>query len=137
MSDDPIQWDDVVRRIAGGEPVADVLDEKFAADRAAFRAHLADMGAPGANALRRYDADMQDLDTGITGARAAWHSISPAQRRALIESGEGKPPAARMISTLRNLASRDLIAWDGVAFAPESKTVITERGQFVLAHGRS
>jgi hypothetical protein len=35
----------------------------------------------------------------------------------------------RIAATIRNLCARDLLAWDGGAFA------VTERGRFVLRHG--
>jgi hypothetical protein len=69
-------WDEATRRIANGEPALDVLEGKIAADREKFRAFLADMGQRGVDSLRQYDVALRDLDTGITGARSAWHSVS-------------------------------------------------------------
>lgn len=111
------------------------FDAKLAKDRESFRAFLVDMGPRGIAALKDYDRAMRDLDSGVSHARDIWHSISPAQRRALVEAAEGKQPKVRTIATLRNLADRDLLAWDGGAFTPEARVVITERGLFVLRHG--
>lgn len=100
----------------------------------------------------RFMQRMRDLDLGLTGARAVWHSISPAQRHALSYiAGHGgrlerhgkayqpvtgeAPRRSIRILTLRPLAERNLIAWDGGAFDPEQAVVLTERGRFVLKHG--
>lgn len=85
-----------------------------------------------------------------------WHSISPAQRRALqyAAANEGRLERSFLskryicrdplspdsetpirVRTIRNLCARDLLAWDGGAFDPEAAAVITERGLFVLKHG--
>jgi hypothetical protein len=132
---DPASWDNAFRRITAGEPVQDVLEERDWAARDQFRQTLMDMGDRGRDALATYDAAMRDLDLGITTARATWDALSPPQRRALREAAEGRQPVAR-IATLRNLERRGLIAWDGGAFDPEAKTVITERATFVLKHAR-
>ena len=163
---DAITWDDVVRRMRAGEPLQDILDEKDAADRERFRSSLADLGPRGADALRGYDAAMRDHDSGATGARNCWHSISPAQRRTLLflaawafepnargrvlvrstrcdryHDAVGTAPGvdtiakAARLDTVRNLASRGLVAWDGTAHDPERRAVPSERGRFVVRHG--
>lgn len=147
-------WNEVVRRIGAGEPAEDVLDEYHAVDRERFRAWLGSQGPQGVEALARYDARMRDLATGVQGARNAWHSISPAQKRIMLmlDTGRclyrgaskrydalGEPHAISNVcslATVRNLASRDLVAWDGGVFDPERKAVLTERGKFVLKHGQ-
>lgn len=168
---EPITWDDVLRRIGhstpnargDGEPVQDVLDEKSVADRERFRSFLADLGPRGADALRGYDAAMRDHDSGVSGARMCWHSISPAQRRALLFLAPGRAlvrcgwtphfydavcatgawpglstiAKAARLDTVRNLAARGLVRWDGGAFDPEARAVVTERAVFVLEHGRT
>ncbi len=158
MPGDPVTWDDVVRRMRAGEPPDDILDEKSAADRERFRSSLADLGPRGADALKGYDAAMRDHDGGVSGARMAWHSISPAQRRTLLFLAAGRvlvrsarceryhdavgtapgvdtiAKAARL-DTVRNLASRGLVAWDGTAHDPERRAVPSERGRFVVRHG--
>lgn len=91
-------------------------------------------------------------------ARTTWHSISDAQRRTLIIVGTGSRKLRRSswsknfydaygephavdkaagLLTVRNLCSRGLLAWDGGSFDPEKAAVITERGLFVLRHGRA
>lgn len=104
------------------------------------------------------EAKIRDIESGIYGARSAWHSISAAQRRVLVAMEPGRivvrengstrqyegvganvDATGRLcdIRTLRNLCARDLIACDGDAFDPEAKFVLTEHGRFVLAHGRA
>jgi hypothetical protein len=150
-----MSWDEALDRISKGEPVEDVLDEKSALEEQDFRAYLAGMGERGIDALRRYDARMRNLNTGITGARSAWHSISQVQRTVLLAVLKARPgrivrrsvkpsiytldgQAALLcrIATLRNLCERNLLAWDGGAFDPEMAAVVTERGAFVAAHGQ-
>lgn len=80
--------------IAARESPPDDARSRFEASRAAqdarFRATLTDMGARGADALREYDARMRDMESGVHDARAAWHSISPAQRRTLLFLASGR-----------------------------------------------
>lgn len=153
---DPISWDEVVARIAAGEPADDVLDEKHAADRQEFRALLADMGPKGIAALASYDKAMRDFDLGLTQARSAWHSISRHQRDVLVAACRTKngrivrrsfKPSVYVldgtlvflcrVATIRNLCAHELLACDGGAFDPEQAAVITERGRFVVAKGPS
>jgi hypothetical protein len=129
---DPASWDHAVRRIANGEPLEDVLEQRAWAARDRFRQELIGMGDRGISVLAEYDARMRENDLGISSARAAWHALSVTQKWALRECAAGRQPVAR-IATLRNLERRDLVSWDGGAFSPESKVVITERGRFVLA----
>lgn len=99
----------------------------------------------------------REIDNGTDGARSTWHSISPAQRRVLevMETGRrlvqrdyqktrydayGEPEAVGNvcgIATVRNLCSRDLVHVDGGVKNPERVIVLTERGRFVLKHGRA
>ncbi len=153
-------WPEIIRRVAAGEPVEDVLDEKSAADDADFRAYMQSQpGERGVQALARYDRRRRDLDLGLTGARNCWHSLSPAQRRVLEALEPGRElvrlrcprsgyaaVAARSaldsikricrLPTVRNLASRSLLDWDGGALDPEARAVLSDRGRFVLAHGK-
>ena len=151
-----MDWIEVARRIGAGEDVEAVLDEFHAAQREQFRSFLADEGPKGVAALAKFDQQMRDLDSGVDGARRTWQSLSPAQRDAvclmvrdgtrLQRNGEtgfytyvGHPGGFAIkgprIATVRNLAARDLVAWDGGAFDPEAVAVLTERGRFVHQHG--
>ena len=96
------------------------------------------------------DAKMKDIRLGIASAQGTWHALSAAQRRILeILAGgrwlvkasasrtffdaNGEPHALAHVCrapTVRNLMARELIAW-----APDRKVTITERGRFVLRHG--
>lgn len=92
----------------------------------------------GPDALADFDAEMKRLRNGTEDAENLWHSISGVQRRLLLamRAGDGKVARGTVrIATLRNLANRDLIAWDGGAFDPEASAVLTEHGRFVIAHG--
>ncbi len=42
---------------------------------------------------------------------------------------------AARLDTVRNLASRGLVAWDGTAHDPDRRAVPSERGRFVVRHG--
>ncbi len=147
-------WEQSARRIASGEPAEDVLDERMAAERDEFAAFVLTL-PDGAAVLARHQARLRDLDLGITGARNAWHSISSAQRAVLIAAATTKKgrivrrtvkPSVYVrdggvdllcrVATVRNLCERDLMAWDGGAFDPEQAAALTERGHFVLRHGR-
>lgn len=160
---DDARWAEIARRWRAGEPIAHLMDEEQRAAEEAFRGFLADKGPAGVEALRRYDARVRDVETGVYGARMAWHSSSPAQRRALLFLAPGRvlvrcawspnfydavrvmgdwpgvstiAKAARL-DTVRNLASRELVSWEGGAFNPEARAAITERAVFVLKHGRN
>jgi hypothetical protein len=105
--------------------------------------------------LARFDAKMRDVRSGVAHARMLWHSISDAQRRVLsdMERTRGhlwqnpNNPHAYFLRlemgavcrigrpTVRALAARELLAWEGGAFTPEAKAVITERGLFLVKHG--
>lgn len=50
----------------------------------------------------------------------------------------GEPHAESRIAgllTVRNLERRELLAWDGGAFDPERRAVVTEPAHFVVKHG--
>ena len=106
--------------------------------------------------VAEFDKNMRDLRLGVTGARNAWHSITPAQRRVLSLLAEGRvlrrepwsrtrfgaygPPADAAgvvcgLPTVRALCARELLACDGTATDPERKIVLTERGAFVVKSG--
>jgi hypothetical protein len=105
------------------------------------------------DALAKFDRNMRDIALGITSARNCWHSLSSAQRRVLqlvCESPRrlvrspgtmhfydalGEPYAisrASGLKTVRTLADRELLEWNGGAFDPERIAVLTERGRFVF-----
>lgn len=104
--------------------------------------------------LAEHDQNMRDIRSGITGARNCWHSISAAQRTALLFAIAGgglrkiseqpseyaningnRPPSPIRIATVRALAAHELVAWDGGATTPERRALVTERGRFVAIHG--
>lgn len=139
------------------EEILHRMEGEWIARRAEVRKLIADAGRP--DVLAQYDQNMRDIDTGIAGARSTWHSISPAQRRALtaLVNGDGKMqrrngdspiydgnlyggrfygPICRL-PTVRNLIARELLACEGGAFDPECAVSITERGRFVVEHGPS
>lgn len=154
MMSDAIRRTEIARRVRAGEPVAHLLDEEQRAAEEAFRASLADEGPDGVALLGRYDALVRQGESGVYAARMAWHSCSPAQRRVLlflapgrvlVRSGRchsyydaiGGPGAiakAARLDTVRNLAARELVAWNKDLLDPEARAVLTERGRFVLQH---
>lgn len=72
---------------------------------------------------------------GVTSARNAWRSISPAQRRALLALDMRRQPEVRAWATIRNLAARGLVTIGG-CMLPGDPVELTEHGRFVLAKGR-
>jgi len=99
------------------------------------------------------DRRLKDIATGVDGARNCWHSISPAQRRAIellaggtalarvgnsyiVVGRKGADVVACRLRTARALCAHELIAPDGPVFDPEARFVLTERGRFVLDRGR-
>lgn len=97
----------------------------------------------------------RDIDLGIAGAKTTWKALSKAQRETLECMGKGDGTLTRCgqkskyyyrdkgfcpmicgLPTARNLCARELIVCDGTAFDPELRFVLTERGRFVLKHGR-
>ena len=136
------------------EEILHRLEQDWRAQRERFRALLIENGRP--DLLTDYDAQMRNIRLGIASAKGAWHSISPTQRRVLAQMGSGAghlwqdPMNERSYylrladtavvrvrrATVRKLAAHELLTWDGGAFSPEAKVVLTERGRFVLQHGR-
>ena len=149
-----MDWDEVLRRVAGGEDVEAVLDERSKAETNRFAEYMREIGQPGL--ADSYLAKIKEIDSGIEGARNTWHSLSEPQRAALelacegvrfvrrpgratvfdAERGGRQQPAGVRYPTIRNLCERDLLAWDGGAFKPGDAAVVTERGRFVVAHGQ-
>jgi hypothetical protein len=134
-------------------PAIQALEAKFAQQREGVRQMLYSEGRP--DLVVGFDRKMHEIDTGIEGARRTWESISDAQRSVLRDMAEygghlwqdpnnlnrfhlrvalGAVIRVRR-ATVRALASRELLAWEGGAFAPEAKAMLTERGLFVLRHG--
>lgn len=136
------------------------IERKDRERQEAIRQMLRDAGR--IDILAQYDEDMKNLRLGITQARSAWHSISAKQRWVLERIGHGRhllrskrlPNVydaypnieatvtkgvifdACRLATARKLCGHELLHADGGAFDPEARFVITERGQFVLKHGR-
>ncbi len=107
--------------------------------------------------VAEFRQNMRDVDTGVTRARNLWHTLTAAQRAALVGmqrtgnarlkrmdcspmygiDGPGVPLDRPVrLATLRKLAAHDLVDWDGGAFDPEAGAVLNEQGRFVLAKGR-
>lgn len=136
----------------GEDGVLDRLAREREAGEARFRATM--LAAGHADAVVRYDAEMEEVRSGRNGARNCWHSLSPAQRRVLLflapgrvlvrcrwsrsyYDATGEPGAiakAARLDTVRKLARHGLLAWDGTAHDPEARAVLAERGRFVLDH---
>jgi hypothetical protein len=149
-----MNWDEALRRIAAGEDVQAVLDEKSLIQRAEFVSYLLSLRR-GVDLADEYLAKIKEIETGVHGARACWSALTEPQQRALRIADDVGGRLERMgnkeyrhhgkrvwphpirVSTIRCLCSRELMAWDGGAFDPEAVAVITERGRFVLKHGPS
>lgn len=133
----------------GCDDLPHLIEAKSERDNERVRAIVREHG--GEEALARHDENMKRLRLGITGAENAWHSISRAQRRTLLAMeggrvltrqengrydaiGAGDVLIQAGVRTVRALAGHELVAWDGGAFDPEAKAVLTERGSFVLKH---
>lgn len=136
---------------------ADVLrmvEEESAAGQRRVRALLYEQGRP--DLVQMLDAKLREIHLGLDRAKSIWHSISIAQRRTLVLMGEGRHLVRKSRSrtyynaiggpedimevarlpTVRNLAARNLVAWDGGALDPEARVVLTEHGRFVLDRGQ-
>lgn len=98
--------------------------------------------------IAEFDQRMRDIDLGVDRARNVWHSISETQRRVVTALASGgrmiRRPDSKVydgagttagVATLRNLAARGLVAWDGGAFDPEAAVVGTEQATFLIRHG--
>lgn len=138
---------------AGTERLIHDLERQQRASHERVREILREEGRE--DLVAEFDANMRDVETGIYRARNLWHSISPAQRAVLahfpltsgnrlrrahsgyVVDGPGLPlPRPVRLSTLRAMADRGLVDWDGGAFDPEAAAVLSEQGRFVLAKGR-
>lgn len=116
-----------------------------------LKAFLIELGRP--DLAAEYDAKMNDIRLGIDGARSTWGALSKAQRAVmeLLEAGyhllRRPSPSQRWDAngfanrsvpnvcgspTVGNLMARDLACW-----AAGRSIVITERGRFVIAHGKT
>lgn len=140
--------------LRGEDDIEFLLDRTQARHRERVMEVLREEGR--ADLAAEYAAKMRELDTGVLRARNVWQALSPAQRRVMeiMEPGRtlrrrdrlssrydayGNPHAESNVCgvrTVRNLAARELVAWEGGAFAPEARAVLTEHGRFVLRHGR-
>jgi hypothetical protein len=139
------------------DPILQQIDYRSQQSRERVRAIIREAGRP--DILTEFDRNMKDLDTGITSARSVWHSISAAQRRALMMLADGyelrRMPASRTkyegycavrkrdaigyvcpIGTVRALCARELAHVNGGPLDPEKSIVVTERGQFIVKHGQ-
>lgn len=142
-------------KLLPGESVEDWFDRTSRENAARMRETILASAHPDAEKiLADYTANIRNLERGLTGARSCWHSISPKQARTLAILGAGGAlhkdgdsiyfdyrglphdlTHACDIRTVRALCAHELAVVDGGTFDPESKIVITERGQFVLRHG--
>jgi hypothetical protein len=133
------------------EDVLLALEEESRRRLDAVRALLREKGRD--DLVADLDAELRNVRLGVTAARSAWHSISPAQRRALealraggwfrrsggsttrYDAVGGPEGIANIcgIATARALCAHELIACNGGVFDPESRFVLTERGRFVLS----
>jgi hypothetical protein len=143
-----MNWDDAIKRISAGEDILSVFDKKTLADRHRFVDMLVSMGRE--DLAEEYLDKMRELDLGISSAIGCWRALTETQRNTLVvaathgrltrvnksyrpNSSAVKPVYA---ATIRVLCSHNLMAWDG-ALRPEISAVVTERGLFVLKHGRA
>lgn len=130
-----------------------MIERDSMAKRQRTREVLLEAGRP--DLVEELDRNLREVDNGVCGAKATWHSISAAQRRVLkiMEPGRylRRAPASRTqydahgephavgrvcsLPTVRALCARDLCHVDGGATDPERKIVLTERGKFVLKFG--
>jgi hypothetical protein len=132
------------------DPIMMRLERQSLERQAAVRRLLVNQGRD--DLVADYDRMVRDERRGVTGARDAWHSITPPQRAALrlLAAGyrlerrsgssfydatrQGQPVAkACRLPTARALLSRELAACDGGAFDPERVIVGTERGRFIVS----
>lgn len=135
-----------------------VLDAEAELGRIRTRQVILESGHPdAARIVADFDQNCRDLDNGTMGARNAWNSISSAQKRVLTDMHFRRfALVARIgntaiydavsdcvliydicrIKTVRALAARDLLDWDGGAFTPEARAILSDRARFVIAHGR-
>lgn len=139
------------------DEVLQQIDYQSRQSRERVRSIVCEAGRP--DVLEEFDRNMKDIDTGVTGARSAWHSISVAQRRALLLLADGyelrREPYSRTkyegycanrkrdalgyvcsIGTVRALCARELAHVNGGAMDPEKSIVVTERGKFIVKHGQ-
>ena len=128
------------------------LERQSAVQNARLRTMLYEHGRP--DLVTELDAKMKDIRLCLDSARATWSALSSAQRRVMLAMGEGRwlrqPIALKRFwalsdsgefktitgicgaATVRNLMARELISWEA-----DRKIILTERGRFVLAHGRT
>lgn len=103
--------------------------------------------------LAEFDASLWRLNSGVERARNVWHSISPAQRRALGLLGAAHGQRAyreeirarylcpfgsivcRSAKTMRSLQRRQLVEWWGEWGDPSRIAVLTGLGRFTLKYG--
>ncbi len=98
-----------------------------------------------------------ELEARESLCRETWIVLTPAQHRAVLflrpgrvlvrcrwsrnyYDAVGEPYAiakAARLDTVRVLAARRLVGWDGGATDPERRAVATERVRFVIQHGRT
>jgi hypothetical protein len=138
----------------GERDVQFLMERQYSRQHEQFCNYLSSLGRQ--DLIDEYRARIRALDTGMTTARATWHSLTSVQQR-VMEALESRWALCRTnwsksryeaiggtgaifnfcgLPTVRKLVSHDLLAWDGGAFDPEARAVLTERGHFVLRHGR-
>jgi hypothetical protein len=101
------------------------------------------------------EGKLRDVRLGLDSARSCWHSISPPQRRVLEAMEPGRRLVRRSYQQTRYDAQGEPFAMADVCGGPTVSAllahgliahdqtpkgyhlVLTERGRFVLAHGRT
>lgn len=139
------------------DDISQEIERRSIASRERVRAMVLEAGRP--DVLADFDRNMKEIDNGVMGAKNAWHSISDAQRRTLLVLSDGyelrssrynrnayegyclagKRDALGLvcrIRTVRALCAHELAHVNGGALDPEKSIIITERGAFVVKHGR-
>lgn len=136
----------------GEEEILARLEEEGLEQRARVKALLLEHGR--SDLAADLEGKLREVDLGLTGARSCWTALSPAQRRVMeaMSTGRrlvrsagsrhrydatGEPHALSHVAgtpTVRNLAARGLVAWEGGAFDPERRASLTEKGRFVWQH---
>jgi hypothetical protein len=135
------------------DDVLQMIEARSQAQLEAVRVMLIEANRP--DLLKDLDRKIRDIRLGLNGARATWSALSEAQRRSVLAMqpgrklvreahsdwyvGIGRPSACGRVChqrTARNLIARELVDLEGGAFDPERVLALSDRGRFVLAHGR-
>ena len=109
-------WDKVLPRVTGGEDAQALVDERSKTVSSKF-----------AQPMR---------DSWIRRARGAFREGRIGHVRRRTGDGSWQRSPVRDV-TLDSLCERDLMAWEAGASGPADAAVVTERGRFAAAHGRT